>query len=72
MPVRRTAVVLCVVLWSVGLPAQPQLDRPQFRAGVELLQLDVAVLDDKREPVRGLTAADFTVLENGAVKPIRA
>ncbi|HET7220603.1 MAG TPA: VWA domain-containing protein, partial [Vicinamibacterales bacterium] len=47
-------------------------DRPQFRAGVELLQLDVAVLDDKREPVRGLTAADFTVLENGAVKPIRA
>ncbi len=48
-----------------GLPAQGQSERPQFRTGVELLQLDVAVLDSKRQPVSGLTAADFTVLDNG-------
>ena len=45
---------------------------PQFRTGVELVQLDVAVLDDQRVPVRGLTAADFTVLEGGKPKPIRS
>ena len=52
--------------------AQGQSDLPQFRAGVELIQLDVAVLDDKRQPVRGLTASDFTVLDNGVATPIRA
>ena len=48
------------ILTSAVLLAQGQSERPQFRAGVELLQLDVVVLDNKRQPVRGLTAADFT------------
>ncbi len=60
------------ILSSAGLPAQEQSERPQFRTGVELLQLDVAVLDSKRQPVSGLTAADFTVLDNGVETPIRA
>ena len=30
------------------------------------------MLDDKRQPVRGLSAADFTVLENGVPRPVRA
>ena len=34
------------------------------------MQLDVTVLDKDRRPVRGLTAADFTVLENGTERPI--
>jgi VWFA-related protein len=38
---------------------------PSFKAGVELLVLDVSVLDDKRQPVGGLTAGDFTILEDG-------
>ena len=46
-----------------------QDQRPAFRTGVELIQLDVAVLDDQRVPVRGLTAADFTVLEKGQTRP---
>ena len=54
------------------LLAQGQSERPQFRTGVELLQLDVVVLDNKRQPVSGLTAADFTVLDNGVETPIRA
>ena len=32
----------------------------------------MAVLDDQRVPVRGLTAADFTVLESGKAKSIRS
>ena len=60
------------ILSSAGLLAQGQSERPQFRAGVELLQLDVVVLDSKRQPVSGLTAADFTVLDNGVETPIRA
>ena len=32
----------------------------------------MAVLDNKRQPVSGLTAADFTVLDNGVETPIRA
>jgi VWFA-related protein len=52
--------------------AQGPIDKPQFRAGVELIQLDVAVLDDDRQPVRGLSASDFMVLDNGVARPIRA
>src|SRR5262249_40928925 len=50
--------------------AQPQL--PTFKAGVQLVRLDVSVLDDKRQPVRGLQASDFTVLEDGQSRPIRS
>ena len=72
MRVQRIALIVLSVVSSAGLLAQGQGDRPQFRAGVELIQLDVAVLDDKRQPVRGLSAADFTVLEDGVARPIRA
>lgn len=40
-----------------------------FRTGTDVIQLDVSVLDKDRQPVRGLTAEDFTVIENG--KPQR-
>jgi VWFA-related protein len=59
-------------LTSALLLAQGQTDKPQFRTGVELIQLDVTVLDDQRAPVRGLTADDFTVLDNGTPSAIRA
>ncbi len=62
--------------WHVLAAAGPlppgQEPAPQFRAGVELITLDVAVLDGDRQPVRGLSEADFTVRENGVVRPIRA
>lgn len=56
---------------QTGTPPLPQENRPQFRAGVELVQLDVSVLDRDRRPVAGLTAADFQLLENGKPRPIR-
>ena len=67
----RIGPIVFFVAASVGLGAQAQ-NEPQFRTGVELIQLDVVVLDGNRQPVRGLTAADFTVLDNGAATRIRA
>jgi VWFA-related protein len=47
-------------------PAEPQAP---FRAEANLIRMDVSVLDKDRRPVRGLTAADFSVVEDG--KPQR-
>ena len=47
--------------------AQPP---PTFRLGIDAIPLDVLVLDKDRHPVRGLTKADFTILENGKPQPI--
>ena len=43
-----------------------------FKSSVDLVHLDVSVLDRTRVPVRGLTAADFTILEDGGPRPISA
>ena len=61
MRARRVAVFFVHICLSAIVLAQEQPARPPFRAGVELVQLDVAVLDDKRQPVTGLTAEDFTL-----------
>jgi hypothetical protein len=45
---------------------------PQFRAGVDIVHLDVSVYDHAGNPVRGLTAADFTLLEDDKPRPIVA
>ncbi len=65
------STILAGVLASLALsqaPAQPPL--PKFRTGVDVVLLDVTVLDRDRRPVRGLQAADFTVLEDGTPQPI--
>ena len=49
-----------VFLAVVRTPAQePSRSDQTFRAGVDVIRLDVTVLDKKRQPVRGLTAKDF-------------
>lgn len=72
MQVRTVSLLLAPVFCGLSLLAQEQRGRPVFRSGVELVQIDVSVLDGKRHPVRGLTASDFTVLENGVPRPVRA
>jgi VWFA-related protein len=57
--VRRTVTSLLVCLAASQIVAQNPV--PQFRSGVDVLQLDVSVLDKSRRPVRGLTQTDFTV-----------
>ena len=46
--------------------------QPVFRGGTDLVELDVVVTDKEHRPVRGLTAADFTVLEHGKPQKIAA
>ncbi len=45
---------------------------PVFRGEVDLIRLDVSVLEKNRRPVTGLTAADFTVIEDGTPQTISA
>ena len=58
------------VLVCVSAQQPPPAQTPTFRTGVDAVQLDVSVLDKERRPVRGLTAADFTVLEDGKPRQI--
>jgi VWFA-related protein len=54
-------------------PAQGQTPgQPVFRAGTDVIQVDVSVLDRNRRPVHGLTRADFTILEDGKPQSIVA
>lgn len=67
-------IVLSLMLTSLCVGAQTTPSGPQatFRAGTDLVQVDVSVLDGKRHPVRGLTAADFTILEDDQPREIQA
>jgi VWFA-related protein len=48
----------------------PQEPTPTFRQGVEAVQLSVIVTDSEGNPVSGLTADDFEILENKVSRPI--
>jgi VWFA-related protein len=55
------------------LVAQQPPPAPQvFRSRTEVVSVDVTVLDKDRHPVSGLTAGDFTVLEDGKQRPLVA
>ena len=56
--------LLALGLWAAALRAQsPAPQQPVFRAGVDLVQIDVVALDKDGHPVTGLTAADFTLFD---------
>jgi len=57
------ALALLVALAAPTGAAPQQV--PAFPGGVELVRIDAVVLDPDGRPVKGLTAADFEVLENG-------
>jgi VWFA-related protein len=62
-----SAIVL-VLTGSVGHAQQPP--QPTFRAGTRLIVQTVTVTDANGKPVEGLTAKDFTVLEEGVPQTI--
>lgn len=70
--VRLAASCAALIIGSVWLTAQQSDEQaaPVFRSGTELIQVDVSVLDNRRQPVRGLTAEDFTIFEDGQPRPV--
>lgn len=63
------AAALSSALLAATLLAQQPA--PTFRSGVEAVVVDVSVLDKDRRPVRGLSADDFTIFENGKAQSVR-
>src|SRR5689334_11953880 len=63
------ATAAAVASGSAQSPA-PATPQTTFRSGVDLVTIDVSVFDGDRRPVRNLTAADFTIRENGKVLPV--
>ena len=62
------AVAFAVLL--AGADAQERRDVPTFASKVELVTVDAVVVDGKGRPVRGLSADDFTLLEDGKPQAI--
>jgi VWFA-related protein len=64
---RRSAIPLVLLAAGVALSARGQQPPPvpSFPTRADAISVDVVVLDHHGEPVRGLTKADFTVLEDG-------
>ncbi|HXY42285.1 MAG TPA: VWA domain-containing protein [Vicinamibacteria bacterium] len=68
---RAAAVTAALVACAAAAGPAPQADRPPvFGAGVDVVRLDVIVLDKAGRPVRGLTAGDFVVEEDGRPQAI--
>jgi VWFA-related protein len=68
---RPAVVAVSVIASTLGFGLAAQQVPPTFRAATEAVVLDVSVLDRNRHPVGGLTAADFTILEDGQAQAIR-
>jgi VWFA-related protein len=64
-------VVGTALLVTAQTPQTPPTPPPpQFRAGVDVFQFEVTVLDQSHQPVHGLKASDFAVFEEGKPQPI--
>ena len=66
---RVKAVLLALVVSSTLVSAQPQ-QPPTFRSGVDLIEVDVTVLDDRGNPVPDLLAPEFAVTVDGEERRI--
>lgn len=60
------AIALAALALTVVRAEQPRV----FRSGVDLVRFSVAVLDQKGKLVRGLTADDFQIVEDGTPQHI--
>jgi VWFA-related protein len=70
-PVRRaSAATLLLGVALLGRPAAAQEEAPQFRAGAEVVVLDIVVRDGRGRTVRDLAPGELTVLEDGTVQEI--
>jgi VWFA-related protein len=61
-----------LTLPEISEQEKSQQSKPVFRTAVTRVEVSALVLDRDGEPVRGLTAGDFEVLENGVPQTIRS
>jgi len=66
----RFTPVVTLPLFAVLFGAQERRDVPTFPARTELVTVDAVVLDSAGRPVRGLTAQDFSLSEDGQPQAI--
>ncbi|HEU5451261.1 MAG TPA: VWA domain-containing protein [Terriglobales bacterium] len=67
----RAAAILCLAaLPAPFLPAQQQLYK--FKTNSELVLVNVVARDSKGDPIRDLTAGDFTILEDNKPQKLSA
>lgn len=68
------SLAACLAIVTVGAQSRgqqpPPSQTPPFRATADFVLVDVSVSDKSRRPVRGLTAADFTILEDNVPQEI--
>ena len=60
-----TGLGLFVIAATAVLSAQTLQQRPTFRAGVDLIEVDVTVVDGDSYPITDLEASDFSVTVDG-------
>jgi VWFA-related protein len=61
-----------LTLPEISEQEKPQPGKPVFRTTVTRVEVSALVLDGKGKPVRGLTADDFELLENGVPQKVRS
>ena len=60
------------LILAAGAPSARQAEQaPVFRTGTSLVSVDVVVRDGSGDVVRGLTAGDFTITEDGRAQRIQ-
>src|SRR5262245_14656323 len=62
--VRRQSSLAAIVVVSVAAAVSAR-QQPTFKAGVDLVNFGVMVVDRQGKPVVGLKADDFEIVENG-------
>lgn len=69
---RQTTALLFVLLFQATTAITVGAQGPVFRAGIDLLTIDVTAIDRDDRPVRDLQATDFTVMINGQPRKVVA